>query len=351
MTLVFQKKMLRLMTLVVRFLSICILFFSCLSKNTTLHSIYGNAQGTFYSVQYFSNQKSIFKSDLDSLLLDLDLSLSSYIDSSSISRINNNATIKIDNYLKKVITRSLKICKETNGAFDITVAPIVNAYGFGPKKNSFKTDGSYFTEYIGCDKIFLENDLIQKEESIQLDVNGIAQGFSVDVLSNFLKENGIVDFIINIGGEIFCSGDKKGKPWLVAIEQPLKNIQSQKYILKLSNTALATSGSYRKIKELENKVISHTINPKTFKPIENQLLSVSIMSENCMDADAYATACMSMGLEKSKNFVKKRGIEACFIYKDRNDTLTYMTSGLLSLVSSDSPDFLDLQSSLGDAPQ
>jgi len=340
------------MILVVRFLFFCILIFSCSSNNTILHAIYGNTQGTFYSVKYFADQKFISKSDLDSVLVDLDLSLSAYIDSSSISRINNNTTNKVDDFLKKVINRSLKICNQTNGAFDITIAPIVNAYGFGPKKNSIKTDTSFFSEYIGCDKILLENGFIKKkEENIQLDVNGIAQGFSVDVLSNFLKKQGVSDFIINIGGEIFCSGTKKGKPWLVAIEKPFKNIQLQKYILKLSNTALATSGSYRKTKELENEIISHTMNPKTFKPVNNQLISVSIMSENCMDADAYATACMSMGLEKSKIFVIKQGIEACFIYKEKNDTLTYMTSGLRSLVSSDSPDFLDLQSSLGAAPQ
>ena len=340
------------MTLVVRYTFCFIFLLSCLNHKTTLHSIYGKTQGTFYSVKYFSSQKIVSKANIDSVLLEIDSSLSSYVDSSNISRVNNNNTNKVDFFLKKVINRSLQICHETNGAFDISIAPVVNAYGFGSKKKDVKINNLNLSEYVGCDKIFIKDNVIKKEEkNIEIDVNGIAQGFSVDVLSNFLKENGIVDFIINIGGEIFCSGDKKGKPWLVAIEQPLKNIQSQKYILKLSNTALATSGSYRKIKELENKVISHTINPKTFKPIENQLLSVSIMSENCMDADAYATACMSMGLEKSKNFVKKRGIEACFIYKDRNDTLTYMTSGLLSLVSSDSPDFLDLQSSLGDAPQ
>lgn len=343
--------MLHLMTLVVRYIIFCVIIFSsCVNYKTTLYSIYGNTQGTFYSIKYLSSQKILSKANIDSVLLDLDLSLSSYIDSSNISRINNNKTDKVDFLLKKVISRSLQICNDTDGYFDISIAPVVNAYGFGSKHTEI--DSLYFSNYIGCDKISIKNDvIIKKDENIEIDVNGIAQGFSVDVLSNFLQDHGIFDFIINIGGEVFCSGTKKGRPWLVAIEKPFKNIQLQKYILKLSNQAIATSGSYRKTKELQDRVISHTMNPKNFKPVENNLISVSILSDNCMDADAYATACMSMGLEKSKQFVEKKGIEACFIYKEKNDTLTYMTSGLLSLVSSDSPDFLDLQFSLGAAPQ
>lgn len=344
--------MLHLMTLVVRYICCFIFLISCSGYNTTFHSIYGRTQGTFYSVKYFSNNKNISKENIDSVLLDLDLSLSSYIDSSNISRVNNNSTNKIDFFLKNVIRRSIQICNETNGAFDISIAPIVNSYGFGPKSNNVKLDANSLSQIIGCNKIWINNDLIYKEEeNIELDVNGIAQGFSVDVLSDFLKENNISDFVINIGGEIFCSGTKKGKPWLIAIEKPYKNIQLQKYILRLSNRALATSGSYRKTKKIDDKIISHTMSPKSFKPVENNLISVSIMSDNCMDADAYATACMSMGLEKSKQFVKKNKIEACFIYKEKNDTLTYITSGLLGLVSSDSPDFSDLQLSLGAAPQ
>lgn len=340
------------MTLVVRYICCFIFLISCSSYNTTLHSLYGTTQGTFYSVKYFSNKKVISKENIDSILSKIDISLSSYIDSSNISRVNNNSTNKIDFFLKNVINRSIEICNETNGAFDISIAPVVNAYGFGPKSNSLKLDTNSISQYVGCNKIWINNNLIhKKKESIELDVNGIAQGFSVDILSNFLKENYVSDFIINIGGEIFCSGTKKGKPWLIAIEKPYKNIQLQKYILRLSNKALATSGSYRKTKKLENKIISHTMSPITYKPVENNLISVSIMSDNCMDADAYATACMSMGLEKSIQFVKKKKIEACFIYKDKNDTLTYMTSGLLDLVSSDSPDFSDLQLSLGAAPQ
>ena len=344
--------MLHLMTLVVRYISCFIFLLSCSNDNTKLYSIYGKTQGTFYSVKYFSSQKVVSKANIDSVLLDIDLSLSSYIDFSTISRINNNNTNKVDVFLKKVINRSLQICHETNGAFDISIAPVVNAYGFGSKTKDIKTDTLNLSNYVGCDKIFIRDNLITKQDkNIEIDINGIAQGFSVDILSDFLKQQGIFDFIINIGGEVFCSGTKKGKPWLVAIEKPFKNIQLQKYILKLSNKALATSGSYRKTKKLEGQIISHTMSPKSLKPVDNNLISVSIMSDNCMDADAYATACMSMGLESSKQFVKEKGIEACFIYKDKKDTLTYMTSGLLKLVSSDSADFLDLQSSLGVAPQ
>ena len=135
----------------------------------------------------------------------------------------------------------------------------------------------------------------------------------------------INDFIVNIGGEIFCSGNKKGEDWVVAIEKPFMNIQKPMYILNLSNKALATSGSYRKIKKIDNKIVSHTMSPKTFLPVENELISVSIMADNCMDADAYATACMSMGLVKSKKFIENHKIDACIIYKMNDDTLTFIT--------------------------
>ena len=341
------------MTLVGRYLVLVLvlvlLLFSCTRKENSIFLIEGKTQGTFYTIKYFSSSKKINKNNIDSVLTILDMSMSSYIDSSNISRINDNYTIKIDTFLNKVVSRSLSICNQTDGAFDITIAPIVNAYGFGPKSSDFNFK---HLDQLGCDALSIDNGIINKKhKSIELDVNGIAQGYSVDVLSEYLKNNNIFDFIINIGGEVYCSGSKNKKPWLVAIEKPYQNIQLQKYILKLSNKALATSGSYRKIKNFNGKIISHTMSPKTLKPVENNLLSVSIMTDNCMDADAYATACMSMGLNKSIQFVNENNIEACFVYVGENDTLTYMTSGMLGLVSSDSPDYSDLQTSFGAAPQ
>ena len=209
-----------------------------------------------------------------------------------------------------------------------------------------------FRKSIGCDKISIKNGVIYKiEDNVKLDVNGIAQGFSVDIVTSYLRQKGLKDFLINIGGEVFCSGKKNKKPWLVAIEQPILGAPSQKYIVQLSNKALATSGSYRKFQKLDDKIISHTINPKTLKPAENDLISVSIMASTCMDADAYATVCMSMGLKDAKEFVKEKNIEACFIYREDHDTLTFITSHLLDLISPQSSDFSDLQSSLDIAPQ
>lgn len=342
-------KMLLLMILVVRFFLILTFFFSCTNKKLTPYEIQGRTQGTFYSVKYYSNLNLINKHSIDSVLFDIDLSLSTYNDSSNITKVNNNSTMYIDNLLSDVISRSIEICNETEGAFDITVAPLVNSYGFGPKSTNFNTE---YANFFGCDVISISDGLINKKNNIiQLDINGIAQGYSVDILSNYLKQNNIDNFIINIGGEVYCSGNKNKKPWLVAIEKPYQNIQLQKYILKLSNKALATSGSYRKLKKIDGKVISHTMNPKTLKPAENNLLSVSILANNCMDADAYATACMSMGLNKSKQFVSKNNIDACFIYVEKDDTLTFVTNGMLKLISPESPDYSDLQPSLGAAPQ
>ena len=343
--------MLHLMILEVRLIFILIFFlFSCQNSHQ-LNTIIGSAQGTFYSIKYFSKNKIVTKLQIDSLLSKIDLSLSSYKPESLISRVNRNKEKKLDNYLNQVLVRSLELCDQTNGFFDVTIAPVVNSYGFGYDIINYDDQINY-DRIIGCDKIIIKDDTIFKKNSnIKIDINGIAQGYSVDIISNFLRSKDINDFIVNIGGEIFCSGNKKGKDWVVAIEKPFMNIQKPMYILNLSNKALATSGSYRKIKKIDNKTISHTMSPKTFLPVENELISVSIMADNCMDADAYATACMSMGLIKSKKFIENHKIDACFIYKLNDDTITYMTKNLLKFVSSKSPNYLDLQSSFGGAPQ
>tara|TARA_B100000900_G_scaffold9138_1_gene7572 strand:- start:998 stop:2029 length:1032 start_codon:yes stop_codon:yes gene_type:complete len=343
--------MFHLMILEVRLIFIIILFlFSC-QNSYQLNTIIGSAQGTFYSVKYFSKKKTVTKLQIDSLLSEIDLSLSTYKPESLISRINRNKETKLDNYLNQLLVRSLKICDQTNGFFDVTIAPVVNMYGFGYDKVKYD-DKINYDSIIGCDKIIIkDNTIFKKNSDIKIDINGIAQGYSVDIISNFLRSKKIYDFIVNIGGEIFCSGNKKGDDWIVAIEKPFMNIQKPMYILNLSNKALATSGSYRKIKKIDNKIISHTMSPKNFLPVKNELISVSIMADNCMDADAYATACMAMGLVKSKKFIKNHKIDACFIYKSNDDTITYITQNLLKLVSSNSPNYLDLQASSGGAPQ
>lgn len=309
------------MILVVRFFLVLFLFNSCSNSNKTqnsknkIYTIQGYTQGTTYNIKYIYPEKKIQKKELDSLLNIIDQSMSSYIDSSNLSLINNNENIKIDYLLKKVLNRSLELCFQTNGSFDVTVAPLVNAYGFGAKKNEINLDGDFD---IGCDSFHIKNGKVVKNKNVQLDVNGIAQGFSVDFLSNYFNSKGVLNYMIEIGGEVYCSGMKQEDKWVLGISNPLGNPSEHIFKLPLHDKALATSGSTRKNNQIEGSVYTHIISSNTQEPIKNNLLSVSVIAENCMDADAYATALMEMGLRDSKYFLESNplSIEVLFIYID-----------------------------------
>ena len=304
---------------VVRLLLLLLLFNSCSNSNkknskNQIHTIKGYTQGTTYNVKYLHPEKKIQKNELDSLLNIIDQSMSSYIDSSNLSLINNNKTVKIDDLLKKVLNRSLELCFQTDGSFDITVAPLVNTYGFG-RKNVINLDNGFA---IGCDSFYIKNGEVIKNENVQIDVNGIAQGFSVDFLSNYFKSKGVLNYMIEIGGEVYCSGMKEEKKWILGVSNPLSNPSDYLFKVPLYNKALATSGSTRKTNQVKDSIYTHIISPKTLEPIKNNLLSVSVIADNCMDADAYATAFMEMGLRNSKLFLESNqlSIEVLFIYTD-----------------------------------
>jgi len=291
----------------------------------SIYTIQGNAQGTTYNIKYVFSQKIIQKNELDSMLNIIDMSMSSYIEDSNLSLINDNVTTRLDSLLEIVLLKSIDVCIQTEGSFDVTIAPLVQAYGFGPKNDSvYNYDSTNLIDccdkllLIGCDKLLINDGNIKKEKNVKIDVNGIAQGFSVDFLSNYLKTKEIDDFMIEIGGEVFCSGSKKGEKWILGISDPLGHPSNYLYKVPLCNQALATSGSTRKTNQIGDNIVTHIISPHTLFPIENNLLSVSVISSNCMDADAYATALMEMGLQKSRTFLTKNqiDIEVLFIYID-----------------------------------
>ena len=319
------------MILAVRFLVFLFLLFSCSNNKqidsfqTKLYNIQGYTQGTTYNIKYIFHKEKIKKDQIDSLLSIIDYSMSSYIDFSNLSLINNNQTVQIDSLLQKVLDRSLDLCFQTDGAFDITVAPVVNAYGFGVN-NYLKNIDDDFSPNVGCDKFYTQDGDIFKNQNVQIDVNGIAQGFSVDFIASFFNNQGVVDYMIEVGGEVFCSGTKKDKKWVLGLSNPLSDPSDYIFRVLLKDKALATSGSTRKINKIRDSVYTHIISPHTLSPIKNNLLSVSVIANNCMDADAYATAFMEMGLYKSKKFLKSNmlDIEALFIFQDTIlDEITY----------------------------
>ncbi len=307
---------------------VLILFLAaCNEKKYELATFNGFTQGTTYSIVY-ENNKNIDAQDLkekvEKILHNFDMSLSVYIDSSVISRINKNEDVAVDTFFTGVFDESAKISAMTNGAFDITVGPLVDAWGFGPDgKRTFKaSDHDSLMQLIGMSKVALVNGHIKKEDPrISLDVNAIAQGYSVDVICRYFDHLGLKDYLVEIGGEVRGKGTKDGSLWKIGIDRPVDNNmfpgQDLQAVIKISDKALATSGNYRKF-YIENGVkYSHEIDPVTGYPARNTLLSATILADQCGMADGIATACMVMGTEKSIDFINKHPeFSAYFVYSD-----------------------------------
>lgn len=274
-----------------------------------------------YAVQDSVN----LQEEVDSILHDFDMSLSSYEPNSMLSKLNRNESDEVDdNFLKLYeVAREVNIASE--GAFDITVMPLVNAWGFGSGRK-MKIDQvliDSILDFVGMNRISIEgNRLIKENPGTSIDVNAIAQGFSVDVIAEYFDKLEIENYMVEIGGELITKGiNSKGVDWRVGIDRPeYGNFfpgADLKAIISLSGKALATSGNYRKFYEENGIKYSHSINPKTGYPVRDELLSATIITDNCMEADAYATACMVIGLEKSKILIEEiDDLEAYLIYGD-----------------------------------
>jgi len=285
----------------------------------------GLAQGTTYNVIYSTNKKIDLADSIGNILDWFDQSLSSYKPISVISKINNNENIKTDTLFNYVFELSKEIYQLTDGAFDITVAPLVNAWGFGRKNNVMpkKEKIDSILEFVGLEKVDLMNsEIIKDDPRIQLDVNAIAQGYSVDVIAAYLDQWGIKDYLVEVGGEVKSKGKNQNEVlWRVGVERPTENNDMDdrplKAVVNLNNMSLATSGNYRKFYEKDGVKFVHTINPKTGQTIQSNLLSTSVLTSDCAKADALATAFMVLGLEKSKTLVQNLDdVDAYFIYSD-----------------------------------
>lgn len=309
------------------FIFIVFITISCNQQNSDYINFGGFVQGTTYSITYETFDGVIFKDDIESLLAEFDTSLSTYNNLSLITKINNNELITTDFYFNTVFNKSKEVYTKTNGAFDLTVAPLVNAWGFGFKNKAEITNAKIdsILAFVGFNKIDLNNSTISKTDPrVSIDVNAIAQGYSVDVVADFLDNKGIANYLVEIGGEVKTKGvNKKRKEWKIGIDKPIDNNnipgQNLQAIIKLSDKSLATSGNYRKFYERNGIKYSHTIDPNTGYPVMHSLLSATVIAEDCMTADAYATAFMVMGLEKSLDLLKTLpNIEAYLIYSDED---------------------------------
>jgi thiamine biosynthesis lipoprotein len=324
-------------------LSILVLFVltSC-NKPEKKVMFQGEAQGTYYAITYFDNEGRNFQYQVDSILRAFDLSVSMWAPQSIISRINNgDSLVTPDEWFIDIFNRSVRIAESTGGAFDFTIGPLVNAWGFGFKgkmqMDSVLVDS--LKQLVDYKTVRLEDGKLKKDkENIQFDFNAIAQGYAVDVLGNFLASHGIENYLIDIGGEVLGKGMKPdGSHWLVGIENPATDSLSQRTLnakVRLKDKALATSGSYRKYYEENGVRYSHTIDPKTGYPVRHSLLSVSVLADDCATADGYATAFMVMGFENAKEFVENEpSMEAYFITDGGSGTFqTYATRGFEEII-------------------
>lgn len=302
----------------------------------------GEAQGTTYHIQYFDAKNRNLKKDIERLLKRFDASVSTYQSNSLISKINHNQKYgRTDDYFDTCFLKAKEIWKLTEGAFDPTVYPLVNAWGFGPEKKEKleQTKLDSLLSFVGFEKITLSRGKIAKSDGrVSLDFNAFAQGYSVDLVSDLLLSKGISSFVVEIGGEVYAHGQRDGLPWYIGLEQPIENktnVNPLNVIFQIENMGVATSGNYRKF-TVENGVkIAHHIDPKTGKPTSNQLLSASIFTNKCISSDALATAILVMGLDKAKLFLTDHPeIQAYLIYSDEEGKYqVYITPKLVDWIT------------------
>lgn len=297
----------------------------------------GFTQGTTYHIAYSDDKGVALDSLVEAILKEVDLSLSVYNKESLITKINNGEELEVDTLFRNVFNRSYEIYKLSGGLFDVSAAPLFNIWGFGFKNKMSITKERVDSalQLTGMDKISIENSkVVRTVPNITLNFNAIAQGYTADVIASEFEKLGIINFLIEIGGEIFCKGvNPKGKKWSVGIDRPVDGnmIQGEDLqdILLLSGGGLATSGNYRKFYEEDGLKYSHTINPLTGYPAKESILSATVTAPDAMTADAYATWFMVAGVDKAIEIIESDPtIEGYLVYSQGETVKVYKSTGI-----------------------
>ncbi len=282
--------------------------------------------GTLYHITYHCDHS--LGNEIKERLLQFDASLSPFNDTSIVSRINRNEPVTTDPWFERVFNASQEIYQRTNGAFDPTLSPLINAWGFGFKAgilpDSAQVDS--LLSQVGMDKLALvDHRIVKSDPAVTLNFSAIAKGYACDVIGELLEEHGIADFMVEIGGEIYARGLNAGeRAWRIGVNRPTIAdgvAGTIEEIVELTDAGLATSGNYRNYRIVDGKRIAHTIDPTSGYPIQHSLLSATVVAPNCATADAYATAFMVMGIERSRALLDSLpGIDALFLYQPGSDT-------------------------------
>lgn len=328
------------------FSAIALTLFSC-TPQPEYAELNGLTQGTTYHIVVEKTPGldiMALRQEIELLFTEIDNSLSIYNDSSVISAINENRSNLTDTLFREVFRASLQISSESGGLFDITIGPLVKAWGFGPDaiKRFDESMLDSLLALVGMDKVGLEGDRIVKADpDMFLDVNAIAQGYTVDLVADLIVRSGITQCLVEVGGEVRTVGDKHGMGWKVGIDTPADgnyvpgaDIQAR---IRLDNLALATSGNYRKFFVEDGIKYSHTIDPRTGYPVRHTLLSATIIAPTGAVADAWATACMVGGKDEAIAFIEKYDfLEGYLIYSDENGVMkSWISEGLRELIISE----------------
>ncbi len=289
----------------------------------------GRTMGTWYSVKVADLPGSISRQQVaDTIQSELDnvnQKMSTYRDDSELSKFNHapvGAPFEVSKDTYQVISRALEIWRLSHGAFDITVGPLVNLWGFGPSEKTqtlpSKSDMVAAWERVGSDSLMLHSNVyqVEKVKDVYLDLSAIAKGYGVDKVSLALQDLGVHRFLVEVGGEVRAGADKSdGNPWRVALEEPVSDQRKVHSVVPLTNVAMATSGDYRNFFEVKGKRYSHTIDPRSGMPVEHNLVSATVILDNCADADAWATAFMVLGPDEGMAMAEAYKIPLYMIIK------------------------------------
>jgi thiamine biosynthesis lipoprotein len=323
-----------------------IVFLTSCSPQKEYHFLEGRTMGTTYHITYKGDKPEWVQKEINALLVDFNMSLSTYIDSSLISQFNKSDEGILlspgeENYFLHVLETSQEVHEQTSGTFDPTVMPLINFYGFGyEKKNRSEVPDTSLLrdifQLVGFEKVGIKtvNDkiMISKDlPGVQLDFSSIAKGYAVDVVAEFLEEKGFIDHLVEIGGESRAKGlNPKGRIWNIGINVPDPQAPVNDYLfpVRLDGLSVATSGNYRNFYTVDNMSFVHIVDPLTGLSKTSDVLSATIVHSRCEIADAYATACIVLGSQKALSLIESvAGLEACFILSEEGQYKTIYTSG------------------------
>ena len=331
-----KKKTIILLPLIVVAI-VCAVVFRKSDIGMTYHKSSGLVFGTSYNITYQSYED--YSNEIKAVLDSVDNSLSPFNEKSIITAVNENRDVQVDDDFIRVFTLAHQVHDATDGAFDITVAPLVNAWGFGFRKGDFPTPAEIdsMRTIVGMDKVKLAGrKIVKADPRIMLDCSAIAKGYAVDKIALMLKRKGVENFLVEVGGEIVAAGtNPKGKEWSIGVTKPVDDSLSVnsdlQMILTMTDCALATSGNYRNYYVKDGHKYAHTINPKTGNPAESNSLSATIVAPSCAEADAYATACMVVGKDKALQILNRQADKKYIIIYDNNGKTEWVVSPELKL--------------------